>query len=467
MPKNQFTIQQSLWEEHIEQTSAEHRIPSIAVGIVRCGELAWFHSCGETQLGNGKPPHEHSTFRVASNTKTFTAATLMIMQEASMLSLDDPLLLHIPEFTAANPSAGNLEDVTLKRLATHYSGLPTEHPATDWDAPRFPHMQEMIERIDEVETVIPPDSQWKYSNMAYGFLGEAIARLSGKTFQQFIRSELLEPLGMADTTFHPEDVSEANRVTGYSPPSPGQDELRAAPYANLNGLDSAGQLITTVSDLAKWLAFHMRDTQYPDKNSQILSAHSMRELMHPAYIDEQWSTGQCIGWRATRHSENVYLGHGGGIHGFGTQTIFHRPSQIGVVVLTNLWPNSATAQIATDILNMATNNATDQTQIQPAMPSIKPVENNPASPLSSYSGTYFAEPGFSIRIFAISDDAIHLDTLDETPYHLHTPAQANLVKNNKFKVQNGRAAGEIIGFAEDSSFTLGGFKYRKISNNNH
>lgn len=467
MSKNQFTIQQSLWEEHIEQTRAEHRIPSIAVGIVSNGELAWFHSCGETQLGNRKPPHEHSTFRVASNTKTFTAATLMIMQEASMLSLDDPLLLHIPEFTAANPSAGNLEDVTLKRLATHYSGLPTEHPATDWDAPRFPHMQEMIERIDEVETVIPPDSQWKYSNMAYGFLGEAIARLSGKTFQQFIRSELLEPLGMADTTFHPEDVSEANRVTGYSPPSPEQDELRTAPYANLNGLDSAGQLITTVSDLAKWLVFHMRDTHGPDKNSQLLSAHSMRELMHPAYINEKWSTGQCIGWRATRHSENVYLGHGGGIHGFGTQTIFHRPSQIGVVVLTNLWPNSATAQIATDILNMATNNATDQTQIQPAMPSIKPVENNPASPLSSYSGTYFAEPGFNIRIFAISDDAIHLDTLDETPYHLHTPAQANLVKNNKFKVQNGRAAGEIIGFAEDSSFTLGGFQYRKISNNNH
>lgn len=467
MSTDQFTIQQSLWEEYIEQTRVEHCIPSIAVGIVSNGELAWFHSCGETQLGNGNPLHEHSTFRVASNTKTFTAATLMIMQEASMLSLDDPLLLHIPEFTAANPSAGNLEDVTLKRLSTHYSGLPTEHPATDWDAPRFPHMQEMIERIDEVETVIPPDSQWKYSNMAYGFLGEVIARLSGKTFQQFIRSELLEPLGMTGTTFNPEDVSEANRVTGYSPPSPEQDELRTAPYANLNGLDSAGQLITTVSDLAKWLAFHMRDTQEADKNSQLLSAHSMRELMHPAYINEKWSTGQCIGWRATRHGENVYLGHGGGIHGFGTQTIFHRPSQIGVIVLTNLWPNSATAQIATDILNMAANNITNQTQIRPAIPSMKPVENNPASPLSSYSGTYFAEPGFNICISAISDDAIHLDTLGETPYHLHTPAQANLVKGNKFKVQNGRAADEITEFAEDSSFTLGGFKYRKITSNNH
>lgn len=467
MSTDQFTTQQSLWEEHIEQTRNEHRIPSIAVGIVRYGELAWFYGCGETQLGNAKPPHEHSTFRVASNTKTFTAAALMIMQEASMLSLDDPLLLHIPEFTAANPSAGNLEDVTLKRLATHYSGLPTEHPATNWDTPRFPHMQEMIERIDEVETVIPPDSQWKYSNMAYGFLGEVIARLSGKTFQQFIRSELLDPLGMTETTFNLEDVSEANRITGYSPPRPEQDELRVAPYANLNGLDSAGQLITTVSDLAKWLAFHMHYTQKPDKNSQLLSTHSMREMMHPAYINEEWSTGQCIGWRATRHSENVYLGHGGGIHGFGTQTLFHRPSQIGVIVLTNLWPNSATAQIATNILNIATNNATDQTEIQPATPYTKPVENNPASPLNSYSGIYFAEPGFNIRTTAISDNTIHLDTHSENPYHLHTPAHAKLVKDNKFKVHNGRAAGEIIEFAEDSSFTLGGFKYRKISSNKH
>ena len=463
MSKDEFTIQQSLWEEQIEQTRTEHRIPGIAVGIVRCGELAWFYGCGETELGNRNSPHEHSTFRVASNTKTFTAASLMVLQEASMLSLDDPLLLHIPEFTAVNPSAGNLEDITLKRLATHYSGLPTEHPSTDWDAPRFPHMQQMIERIEKVETVIPPDSQWKYSNMAYGFLGEVVSRLSGKTFQQFARSELLEPLGMTDTTFNPKDVTELNCVAGYSPPKPEHDEIRIAPYANLNGLDSAGQLITTVSDLAKWLAFHIRDTHKADNNAQLLSAHSMRELMHPAYINEAWSTGQCIGWRGTRHGENVYLGHGGGIHGFGTQTLFHRPSQIGVIVLTNLWPNSATIQIATDLLNMATNNTTDQ---KPVIPSVKPIENDPASPLNSYSGVYFAEPGFNIRISAISDNSIHMDAHGETPYHLHTPAHAKIVKGNKFKVQNGRAAGEIIEFAEDSSFTLGGFKYRKISSNN-
>ena len=117
-----------MWEDYVEEVRLAHRIPGIAVGMVCGSELAWFKGFGETELGNGEAPDEYSIFRVASNTKTVTATALMMLQESSMLSLDDPLLLYIPEFTSAAGIAGDLEDVTLRRMTAHYSGLTTEHP---------------------------------------------------------------------------------------------------------------------------------------------------------------------------------------------------------------------------------------------------------------------------------------------------------------------------------------------------
>ena len=81
-----------MWADYVEAVRVAHGIPGIAVGMVCGSDLAWFEGFGETELGNGTAPDEHSVFRVASNTKTVTALSLMILQEASMLSLDDPLL---------------------------------------------------------------------------------------------------------------------------------------------------------------------------------------------------------------------------------------------------------------------------------------------------------------------------------------------------------------------------------------
>ena len=128
-----------MWADYVEDVRLKHNIPGIAVGIVCGSDLAWFQGFGETKIGNASPPHEHSVFRVASNTKTVTATALMMLQESSMLSLDDPLLLYIPEFTSAAGIAGDLEDVTLRRMTAHYSGLTTRNTRRPTGMrPRFP-----------------------------------------------------------------------------------------------------------------------------------------------------------------------------------------------------------------------------------------------------------------------------------------------------------------------------------------
>ena len=447
-----------MWADYVEEVRLAHRIPGIAAGIVCGSELAWFQGFGETELGNGKTPHEHSVFRVASNTKTFTAMSLMVLQESSMLSLDDPLLLYIPEFTSASGTAGDLEDVTLRRMTAHRAGLTTEHPSTDWDGPDFPLMRTMLDRIDEVEVVIPLDSAWKYSNMAYGFLGEVVSRLSGQTYERFVESEILSPLGMSETTFDDAIISDENRVVGYSQPSPEIDALRVAPYSPLNGLASAGQMMTNVADLTKWLAHAMKFES--DNGPSLIGTRSRREMFHPAYLDSDWTTGQCVGWRATRSGERVYHGHGGGIHGFGTQTMFHAPYQTGAIVLTSLWPNAVSVSLAQTLLDAVIDD-------WDAMPSVstKIKHENPASDASSnlreFEGVYFTEPGFWMRLTAVSGDELHMGGHESSPYLLHAPASAKLVSDSTFKVVGNRGAGEKFSI-QDGEFRLGGFRYRLV-----
>ena len=101
MPNSDANPKIQMWSDYIEDVRSAHNVPGITVGVVCGSELAWFQGFGETEIGNGTAPNEHSIFRVASNTKTVTATALMILQQSSMLSLDDPLLLYIPEFTSA------------------------------------------------------------------------------------------------------------------------------------------------------------------------------------------------------------------------------------------------------------------------------------------------------------------------------------------------------------------------------
>jgi CubicO group peptidase (beta-lactamase class C family) len=382
----------------------------------------------------------------------------MILQESSMLSLDDPLLLYIPEFTSATGIDGDLEDVTLRRMTAHYSGLATEHPATDWDAPAFPQMQTMLDRIDEVQVVIPPDSAWKYSNMAYGFLGEVISRLSGQSYERFVASEILATLGMSETTFDNSAISDANRIVGYSQPSPSSDELRIAPYCDLNGVGPAGQVMTNVADLTKWLAHIMRSGS--EGGTRLLDARSRREMLHPAYLDRDWTLGQCVAWRAIRSGERVYHGHGGGIHGFGTQTMFHVPYQTGIIVLTNLWPNAISVSLAQTLLDAVIDDWDEMPAVSTEVWHDAP-GSDADSRLREFEGIYFTEPGFWMRLTAVSDAELRFNGHEASPYLLHAPASARLMPDGTFKIAGNRGAGERF-IIEDGEFRIGGFRYRSV-----
>ena len=445
-----------LMSDCVEEWRVNSNIPCVAAAIVRRGEIEWFQGFGETEVGNGTTPSEHSRFRIASNTKTFTAAALMLMSESSMLALEDPLLVHVPEFTSARNLGGDLEDVTLRRLATHHSGLVTEHPLTNWSEHSFPNGSEILNTVDSVSVVVPTDSAWKYSNLAYGLLGEVIQRLSGKSYESWLMEELLLPLGMSDSTFQISQIPDSDRVNGYLPPRPGRSNLRPAPMVELNGMAAAGQMWSSVSDLAKWIGCMAGSDRH--HASSPISQRLVDEMIRPVYVNHDWTLGQCIGWRAYRSFDRIYSGHGGGIHGFGSATVWNKPANIGAIVLASLWPESNCGAIAQWMLD-TTINRNDTPPCEPSPDG--EVRGCTESPLSRYDGRYFAEPGLTRDVVAISQDSLHLG-FEDSAILGRISTKANVASDGSLTVLNGRAAGESVTFLDDGSFCMSNFTYKPI-----
>ena len=227
----------------------EQRLPGLAVGIVRDQELAWFGGSAGPICRPVGAPDRQTLFRVASITKTFTAAAILQLRDEGRLSLDDPLQRHIPEFAKAQVRAGTLEKVTLRRLLTHHSGLTTEAPLPCWDALEFPTREALLAAMPGIEIVIPPDSAFKYSNLAFGLLGEVVARVSGRSYAEYLQTQILDPLGMSGALELNGDLKSRLAIGYY--PRPFDDDFDVAPYVSLQGLSACGQLHASVADLAR------------------------------------------------------------------------------------------------------------------------------------------------------------------------------------------------------------------------
>ncbi len=463
-------------ERLIQDRFTKAKLPGLAIGVVHGDSLGWSRGFGFTDVDRREPPGEMTISRVASVTKTFTATAILQLRDAGMLALDDPLLVHVPEFTSVNALSGTLEDVTIRRLLTHHSGLTTEPPLPTWETPTFPSMDEVLDAMPQAEVVIPQDSAWKYSNFAFGLLGEVIERLTGRRYAEYVHNEILVPLGMEWSAFELDGRLREHFATGYSPSADGDAAPRVAPYAPMNGLASAGQLHSNIVDLAKWVSFQF--SADADVNAPApLDPRTLAEMHRPVYIAPDWSWGQALGWRVSRIGDRVYHNHGGGIHGFASHVMFNRPAKLGVIALANMWPVTAAAEIATEVMQTVMDEL-PQSRSVAAPGQGRPTETagegdkarvrlSPAQ-LSEFVGHYWAEPGVPVRLL-IKDDVLAMDHPREGEYTLHAPAALDATDTTDvFRVRHGRAVGEQAVFRRSpqgtvEGFLLGGFFYRRTS----
>jgi CubicO group peptidase (beta-lactamase class C family) len=395
----------------------ENRLPGAAVGVVHGEDLAWWAGVGFADIASRRAPEATTLYRIASITKTFTGTAIMQLRDEGRLHLDDPAVKHLPELRAATSPFGDIEHVTIRRMLSHESGLQSEPPGTDWRLAQYEGaVDRNLARVAEIGTKVPPNTQQKYSNLAYQLLGEIVARLSGMPYVEYVRSAILDPLGIMSSAYEPlPEMFAGRRATGYAARFL-SDVLDVAPAPPT--IYAEGGLWSCVDDLARWLSFQMREDGGERKGAQVLAGRSLAEMHAPRYIgNEDWTEAWCISWYATRRDEGIWIHHSGGLHGFRTDVCFDPRRGVGAIALINGVGDAPT--LAMDLAAIA------REHVISAPPRIEPSAPVPDA-YRELLGIYFADDiGLMIRlewrdgrlVFIVPDDPTWRPTLSPTAEH--------------------------------------------------
>ena len=330
-----------------DRFAAGEPAPGVVYGIVIDGELVHARGLGTLQVGVEALPDRDSVFRIASMTKSFTAAAVLLLRDGGRLRLDDAVSTWVPELADLARATADSPPITIEHLLTMSAGFPTDDPWGDRQQGLDPALFAAFLR-EGISLAWAPGTRFEYSNLGYGILGRVITRAAGVEYRDFVRDELLVPLGMNATAFLQEEVPVERLALGYLRRDGAWLEEPIDPYG---ALASMGGIFTSIGDLAHWVAgftdaFPARDD--PDEGHPLRRA-SRREMqqIHRAIEPElTWTSadaapivavgGYGYGLGVTHDLRfGRIMEHGGGYPGYGSNMRWQAGSGIGVIAFGN------------------------------------------------------------------------------------------------------------------------------------
>jgi D-alanyl-D-alanine carboxypeptidase len=315
-----------LFSAWLEGQMAYRGLPGVAVGVVQDQKLVWSQGFGYADVATKKPMTADTRFRIASNSKLFAAIAILQLREAGKLRLDDPVVQHLPWFTM-KPAGPDDGPITIEQLLSHSSGLQRE-AGDHWSSFNFPTEAELQKLMPEREAAFPPQTRWKYSNLAFAVAGLVVEKISGQRWADYVQANILKPLNMTATSV---DKPDPGLATPYGNRTPGGTR-RVMPFVDAHGMAAATGMSSNINDLAKFLSAQFR--QGP-RSGNVLSAGSWREALRVRSVEEDWESGSGLGFDIERVKGRTFAGHGGGYPGNTTMTMAQINDKVGVIVLTN------------------------------------------------------------------------------------------------------------------------------------
>lgn len=376
--------------DSIRKQIVDTGVPSIAVAVARDGKIIWEEGFGWADRERRVTATEHTLYSLASISKPFSATALMTLVQAGKIDLDKPINDYLGN-AKIRVRIGKAEDATVRRVANHSSGLPLHYQFFYADEPYHPPtMDETILRYGQLVTM--PGEKYEYSNLGFGILGYVIARVSGKTYADYMREAVFRPLGLTHSSV---DVG------------PGLEEMQAVRYGE-DGLPipfytfdhpAASAVYASAHDLIRFGMFHLK-THLADQR-QILTDASIDAMQQPT-VAAGMGNGYGIGWAISDRPTGYHvISHTGGMGGVATSLRLIPSQHLAVVVLCNA-SSPLPHRISDQILN----------QLLPNWGAIRPPEQShgPFTPLAELGGTwtgtlstYKSEIPFTLEIRANGD----------------------------------------------------------------
>jgi CubicO group peptidase (beta-lactamase class C family) len=293
-----------LLDARLARDQAEERVPSVAAGLARDGELVWTAGRGEV---SGRRPDADTQYRAGSITKTFVAVSVLRLRDRGQLTLSDKLGEHLD--VADLGVSPEVAAMTIGQLLSHSSGLRAETAGPWWERTPGSSLPDLAAgSLGDDAARFRPGRRHHYSNVGYALLGALLAAKHGQSWYQVISNDVLTPLGMTRTTLRPQ----APHATGYAV-HPYADVVLEEPEHDAGAMAPAGQLWTTVADLARFASLLSGQVE------GIIAPATLAEMREPVVIAEAtglpWSSAYGLGLQLWNSSGRRY-GHTGSMPGF-------------------------------------------------------------------------------------------------------------------------------------------------------
>lgn len=289
--------------------------------VVKDGRTVFRKALGMADLELGVPLQPDMVFRLGSITKQFTAASILMLVEEGKLSLQD----RIEKFLPGYPTQGYA--ITVEHLLTHTSGIQSYTAIPGWMTSKILSpltVTELVDGFKKEPMQFAPGEKWAYNNSAFVLLGAIIEKVSGRTYEAFVKERIFQPLGMTSSYYGSTEPIIPRRVPGYTEEG---GQVRNAGYLSMTQPYSAGSLSSTVDDLARWDA-----ALYTEK---ILKKASLERAWTSYVLKNGTPTNYGYGWQLAKVRGRRSIEHGGGIFGFSTYALRLPEERVYVAVLAN------------------------------------------------------------------------------------------------------------------------------------
>lgn len=298
-------------------------LPALSIALVDDQEIVWARGFGLANPAAKTPATADTPYRVGSVSKLFTDLAVMQLVEQGKLDLDAPVNAVLPGFTPRNPFD---VPVTLRQLMSHRSGLVREPPVGHYFDPTSPSMAETVKSLNTTTLVSKPGTRTKYSNAGVTVVGAALEAVRGEPFARSIQRTLFEPLGMSRSSFEPNPELSKQMSKGMMWSYDGQ---KIANPTFLLGTGPAGNLVSTVSDLGRFLSALFADGR------GIVRPETFRSMLAPQFARPGETSEFGLGFAISELDGTRRIGHNGAVYGFASELTALPDKKLGVVVIAS------------------------------------------------------------------------------------------------------------------------------------
>lgn len=343
-------------EKTIQKPLIKQPYVGAAVGVVSDKKIVFSKGFGNLSLSSNSKVTDSTLFAIASLSKAFTATAILILEERNQVSLKDKVVKYIPEFKMYDEYITNI--ITIEDLLSHRSGLPSY--AGDLlllpDNSSF-KMDNLLNVYEHFEPEEDFRTTFNYNNILYIIAGEIISRVSGVSYADFIKDEILLPLGMHNTYMHYDLIPDTTKLATphfYR----NKKFVETKHYTeNSNLLSAAGGMYSNIVDLNKWIQFNLRSIQAGSilsrKNHfKLWETKTLIDISSPNKVAPQnHYVSYGLGWYIYDRDDYVHIYHTGSLDGMLSQIILIPALNFGTIILTNSSLNSIYSSVPYSVID--------------------------------------------------------------------------------------------------------------------